>query len=84
MTSEISERGANTRQSPTQAASGPQASGQIRPRPMALAATAAGRAPTTGAIWPSRPSSPTAAQSLRLSGGITPMAAIIPRAMGRS
>ena len=35
---------------PAHAASGPLASGQIRPSPMASAATAAGRVPPTGAI----------------------------------
>ena len=41
-----------------QAASGPQAAGQIRPSPRALAPIAAGSTPATGAIEPSRPSSP--------------------------
>ena len=41
-----------------QAASGPQAAGQISPLPRALAAIAAGSTPATGAIEPSSPSSP--------------------------
>ena len=51
---------------------------------MALAATAAGSTPETAAIRPSRPSSPTAAQSVRASGGMMPMAAMIESAIGRS
>ena len=69
---------------PDQAASGPLASGQIRPRPRAPAATAAGRAPAEAVMRPSRDNSPMAAQPSRASGGITPMAAITARAMGRS
>ena len=80
----ISERGARMRASPAQAASGPLASGQIRPSPMALAATAAGSTPATGAIRPSSDSSPIAAQPSRASGAITPMAARMPSAIGRS
>jgi hypothetical protein len=83
-TSEIRERGARIFASPAHAASGPQASGQIRPRPMALAATAAGSVPATGMMRPSSDSSPTAAQPSRLSGGITPIAAMMASAMGRS
>jgi len=83
-TTEISDLGARIGMSPAQAASGPFASGQIRPRPMPLAATAAGRAPGTGAMVPSKRSSPTAAQPVRASWGMTPMAAITARAMGRS
>jgi hypothetical protein len=41
-----------------QAASGPHFAGQINPSPRALAPMAAGRTPATGAIEPSRPSSP--------------------------
>ena len=41
-----------------QAASGPQAAGQIKPSFRALAPIAAGSAPATAAIEPSRPSSP--------------------------
>ena len=47
-----------------QAASGPQAAGQIRPSPRALAPIAAGSTPATGAIEPSRPSSPTTVKPL--------------------
>lgn len=43
---------------PAQAASGPEADGQIRPLPSALAAIAAGSAPATGAMVPSSDSSP--------------------------
>ena len=80
----ISERGARMAASPAHAASGPQASGQIRPSPIALAATAAGSAPATGMIRPSSDSSPTAHQPFRLSGGMTPMAPMMASAMGRS
>src|SRR5215467_10522973 len=41
-----------------QAASAPQAAGQMRPSPRALAPIAAGSTPATAAIEPSRPSSP--------------------------
>jgi len=41
-----------------QAASAPQAAGQIRPSSRELAPIAAGNTPATGAIDPSRPSSP--------------------------
>ena len=51
---------------------------------MASAATAAGRVPPTGAIRPSSPSSPTAAQPASMSGGMTPMEASRARAIGRS
>ena len=51
---------------------------------MALAATAAGRAPAVGAICPSKPSSPNASQPDSASGAITPIAAIRPSAIGRS
>ena len=66
------------------AASGPQASGQIRPSPSPPAATAAGRAPDTAVIRPSSASSPTAAHSSRTSGGTMPMPAMIESAIGRS
>ena len=82
--SETSERGARMRVSPAQAASGPEASGQIRPKPMAPAAMAAGRAPAAGTMRPSRDSSPMAAQPSRASRGITPKAAMTASAMGRS
>jgi hypothetical protein len=84
LTREISDGAARMRVSPAQAASAPQASGQIRPRPSAPAATAAGRAPGALTIRPSRDSSPMAAQSASASGWITPMAAITARAIGRS
>ncbi len=51
---------------------------------MAWAATAAGSTPATGAIRPSSDSSPMAAQPFRASGGITPIAASTPSAIGRS
>lgn len=55
----MSERGASTSRSPpAQAASGPQGAGQISPRPRAPAAIAAGSAPFTAVIVPSRASSP--------------------------
>ncbi len=72
------------RTSPAQAASGPEASGQIRPSPSSEAATAAGRAPAVGAIWPSSPNSPNAIQPFSASGGRMPMTPIMARAMGRS
>ena len=80
----ISERGARIAVSPAQAASGPLASGQIRPSSMPWAAIAAGSTPATGAMRPSSDSSPMAAQPFSASGGITPMAASTPRAIGRS
>ena len=43
---------------PAQAASGPQAAGQISPLPSALAPIAAGSAPATAAMVPSSDSSP--------------------------
>lgn len=43
---------------PAQAASGPQANGQISPLPSALAPIAAGNAPATAVIVPSSESSP--------------------------
>ena len=43
---------------PAQAASGPEADGQIRPLPSALAPIAAGSAPATAAMVPSSDSSP--------------------------
>ena len=55
----ISERGASTSMSPAaQAASGPVAAGQIKPRPRPLAAIAAGSTPATAVIEPSSASSP--------------------------
>ena len=52
------EGGASTSISPAQAASLPWAAGQIRPRPAAAAAIAAGSTPDTALIRPSSPSSP--------------------------
>ena len=67
-----------------QAASGPQAAGQIRPSLRALAPIAAGSAPATAAIEPSRPSSPSTEKPASASCGIAPIAAISPSAIGRS
>jgi signal transduction histidine kinase len=67
-----------------QAASGPQADGQIRPRPRALAAIAAGSVPATGAIVPSSESSPIATKSPSWSPGKAPSEAIRASAIGRS
>ena len=66
------------------AASGPQAEGQIRPSPRLLAPIAAGSAPATGAIEPSRPSSPSTVNPESASCGMAPIAAISPSAIGRS
>jgi len=62
----------------------PQAAGQISPSSRALAPIAAGSTPATGAIDPSRPSSPSTVKPERASGGIAPIAAIRPSAIGRS
>ncbi len=51
---------------------------------MAPAAMAAGSAPAQAAIRPSKDNSPIAAQPSSASIGITPMAAITARAIGRS
>ena len=67
-----------------QAASGPQAAGHIRPSPRALAPMAAGSTPATGAIEPSRPSSPSTVKPASASWGMAPIAAIRPSAIGRS
>ena len=69
---------------PAQAASGPQAAGQISPCPRALAPMAAGNTPATGAIEPSSPSSPSTVKPEIASGGSAPIAAISPSAIGRS
>ena len=66
------------------AASGPHAAGQIRPSPRAFAPIAAGSTPATGAIEPSRPSSPSTVKPATASCGMAPMAAIRPSAIGRS
>jgi hypothetical protein len=55
-----------------QAASAPQAFGQINLFPSAFAVTVAGRTPATGASDPSRPSSPTTVKPCRASEGIAP------------
>jgi hypothetical protein len=67
-----------------QAASAPQAAGQINPSSRELAPIAAGSTPATGAIDPSRPSSPSTVKPPSASGGIAPIAAIRPSAIGRS
>src|SRR6195256_5018264 len=66
------------------AASAPHAAGQIRPSSRELAPIAAGSTPATGAIDPSRPSSPSTVKPDSASGGIAPIAAINPSAIGRS
>ena len=67
-----------------QAASAPQAPGQIRPSPRALAPIAAGSTPATAAIEPSSPSSPSTVKPATASAGMAPIAAIRPSAIGRS
>ncbi len=67
-----------------QAASEPQAAGQISPSSRELAPIAAGSTPATGAIEPSSPSSPSTVKPVSASGGIAPIAAIRPSAIGRS
>ena len=67
-----------------QAASGPQAAGQIKPSLRELAPIAAGSEPATAAIEPSRPSSPSTVKPASASCGTAPMAAIRPSAIGRS
>ncbi len=67
-----------------QAASEPQGEGQIRPRPMALAAIAAGSTPATAEIVPSRASSPSATKSPSWSPGSAPIEAISASVIGRS
>ncbi len=63
-------RGARIAMSPlAQAASGPEAAGQMSPRPSALAAIAAGRTPATGAMVPSSDNSPSATKSPSWSPG---------------
>jgi hypothetical protein len=49
-----------------------------------LAPIAAGSTPATGAIDPSRPSSPSTVKPLSASEGIAPIAAISPSAIGKS
>ena len=67
-----------------QAASGPQAAGQINPSLRALAPIAAGSTPATAASEPSRPSSPSTEKPANASDGMAPIAAIRPSAIGRS
>jgi hypothetical protein len=67
-----------------QAASAPQAAGQIKPSSRELAPIAAGSTPATGASEPSRPSSPSTVNPDSASGGMAPIAAISPSAIGRS
>jgi hypothetical protein len=67
-----------------QAASAPQAAGQISPCPRPFAAIAAGRTPATEVIEPSRASSPSTVKPARASPGIAPIAAMMPTAIGRS
>ena len=81
----ISERGAMTSISlDAHAASGPQLSGQMRPWPRALAATAAGSTPATGVSVPSSASSPSTVKPASASAGIAPIAAMTASAIGRS
>jgi len=49
-----------------------------------LAPIAAGSTPATGAIEPSSPSSPSTVKPESASGGIAPIAAIRPSAIGKS
>lgn len=60
------------------AASDPQAFGQMRPRPRALAAMAAGSTPATEVTVPSSASSPTTRYDDSMSAGIAPIAAMMP------
>ncbi|MNL40230.1 hypothetical protein D3C87_1625650 [compost metagenome] len=69
---------------PAQAASGPLSAGQIKPFPSALAPMAAGRAPETVPMVPSRLSSPRTTYRPSASAGIAPKAAMRPKAIGRS
>src|ERR1700738_5516853 len=62
--------------------SAPQDAGQISPSSRAFAPIAAGSTPATGAIEPSRPSSPSTVKPDNASGGIAPIAAIRPSANG--
>ncbi len=56
----------------------------MRPWPRLLAATAAGSTPATAVSVPSSASSPSAVKPSSASGGIAPMAAMMPSAIGRS
>ena len=84
LTSASSEAGAITWTAPTQAASAPQAAGQISPQSFSAAASAAGSAPITGISEPSSESSPSATWAATSSRGSTSMAASSARAIGRS
>jgi hypothetical protein len=85
MIGELDERGGGISISGlAHAASGPQAAGQMRPSPRALAPIAAGSTPATAAIEPSSPSSPSTVKPESASAGMAPIAAIRPSAMGRS
>ena len=66
------------------AASLPQSYGQIRSRPAATAASAAGKTPDTGWIAPSSANSPSTSAFSTASRGTTPIATIRPRAIGKS
>jgi len=66
------------------AASAPHDAGQISPLPRALAPIAAGNAPATVAIDPSRASSPSTQKPSIASRAMAPTAAINPSAIGRS
>src|SRR5699024_4295315 len=77
-------RAPNTSASAASAASPALAAGTTSLRPSAAAATAAGRAASIRRSSPVRPSSPMNAVSRRESGGIWPLAARMPSAIGRS
>ena len=80
----ISVAGAITSTALTQAASAPQAFGQISRRSSSAAAIAAGSAPITGISVPSSDNSPSATVSSTSSRGITSIAARSASAIGRS
>ena len=84
LTSASRDFGAITCTAPTQAASAPQAAGQIRPQSASAAATAAGSAPITAISDPSSESSPSATLPATASRGRTSIAASTARAIGRS
>src|SRR5437899_5574565 len=58
--------------------------GERADQTLAVAPIAAGSTPATGAIEPSRPSSPSTVRPAAASCGIAPIAAISPSAIGRS
>ena len=76
--------GAMTCTAPTQAASAPQAAGQISPQSASAAAIAAGSAPITAISAPSSDSSPSATLPATASRGRTSIAASTASAIGRS